>query len=815
MHLKYAFRMLVKDPWFTLVAVLALALGIGVNSTVFTFVNAVLLRGLPFPNADQIVHLNSRNTTEGNSQGVSYPDFRDWRANARTFSSLAAYQQTTMNISDSGHPPERASGVRVSANAFSIIGERPIQGRDFRDDEDRQGAEPVAILGYGIWKTRYGSDPGIVGKSIKINDVSTTVIGVMAEGMRFPTNTDVWTPLVPDTELERRDARRVNLFGRLADGVTLKQAQTELSGICKNLERQYPDTNKSIDAEIMTFNQRFNGGPIRIVFLALMGAVGFVLLIACANVANLLLSRSARRSREIAVRIALGASRGRVIRQLLVESTLLAFLGGVLGWIMSLVGVRLFDIAVQDVGKPYWIKFTMDMTVFAFLVAVCFATGIIFGIVPALQVSKTNLNEILKESGRGNAGGRRARWMASSMVVVELALTIVLLAGAGLMIRSFLKLYSLDIGAKTDHLLTMSVGLPDLKYPKPEQRQIFYESLLTRLQTIPGMQVSAIASAIPFGGSDRRRLEIEGKPVSAETQQPRVAYIAISPRYFDVVGATLRRGRGFTETDGGTGAEVAIVNERFAAQFFPKEDPLGRRVRLLTGDGRTPPRGTPSTPPPPEPKWVTIVGVSPTIRQGDRQALEPDAVVYVPYRLESYPFMSILTRSQTEPGALTMQVRQTVQAIDAELPVGNVQTMDQFLAQARWPYRVFGSMFAIFAAIALVLSAVGIYAVTAYSVTQRTQEIGVRMALGARGGQVSWLILRRGLVQLAIGLTIGLAGALPLSGVLQSLVVQIPTKDPLTFGAIAGILIAVTVAACVVPARRATRLDPLVALRAE
>jgi putative ABC transport system permease protein len=401
------------------------------------------------------------------------------------------------------------------------------------------------------------------------------------------------------------------------------------------------------------------------------------------------------------------------------------------------------------------------------------------------------------------------------MVVVELALTIVLLVGAGLMIRSFLKLYSLDIGAKTDHLLTMSIALPDQKYPKPEQRQIFYESLLTRLQSTPGMQVSAIASAIPFGGSDSRRLEVDGKPVSAETQKPRVAYIAISPRYFDVVAAPLRRGRGFTESDGAPGAEFAIVNERFAAQHFANEDPIGRRIRLLTGDGRAVPRANASVPPPPEPKWLTIVGISPTIRQGNRQTLEPDAVVYVPYRLESYPFMSVLTRSQTEPGALTMQVRQTVQAVDPELPVGNIQTMDQFLSQARWPYRVFGSMFAIFAGIALVLSAVGIYAVTAYSVTQRTQEIGVRMALGARGGQVSWLILRRGLIQLAIGLAIGLAGAIPLSSVLQSLVVQIPTKDPVTFTAIAAILIGVTVAACLIPARRATRLDPLAALRVE
>ena len=812
--LRFAIRMLMKDRWFTLVAVLALGLGIGVNTTVFTFVNAVLLRGLPYDDSDRIMIVTTRNTTQGNPGVASYLDLEDWRSQSKSFTGLSCFQQTSMSVTESGHPPDRTSGARVCANAFGLLGQPMHLGRDFLPDEDKKGAEPVVIIGYGLWKSRYGSDANILGRSVKINGVAATIVGVMPEGVRFPSNADMWQPLVPNENSVRRNQRNMTVFGRLARGVSQAQAQAEMSGIARQLAKQFPETNENIDALVMTFNQRFNGGPIRIVFLALLGAVGFVLLIACANVANLQLARSAQRAREVAVRVALGASRARVIRQLLVESTLLASIGGVLGLGLSTIGVRLFDRAVEGSGKPYWIQFTLDPIVFGYLAAICLATGILFGLAPALQVSKTNVNEILKEGGRGSAGGRRARWLTSTMVVVELALTIVLLAGAGLMIRSFLKLYSLDIGAKTDHLLTMSIGLPDQKYPKPEQRQIFYDSLLTRLQTIPGMQASAIASAIPFGGSDRRRLEIDGRPVAAE-QQPRVAYIAISPRYFDVVAAALRRGRGFTETDGGTGAEVAIVNERFAAQFFPNEDALGRRVRPLTGDGRTPPRGTPSTPPPPEPKWVTIVGISPTIRQGDRQALEPDAVMYVPYRLESYPFMNILTRSQTEPGALTMQVRQTVQALDGELPVGNVQTMDQFLAQARWPYRVFGSMFAIFAAIALVLSAVGIYAVTAYSVSQRTQEIGVRMALGARGRQVSWLILRRGLVQLATGLTLGLAGALPLSGVLQSLVVQIPTKDPLTFGAIAGILIAVTVAACVIPARRATRLDPLVALRAE
>ena len=801
----YAVRMLIKDPWFTLVAVLALGLGIGVNSTVFTFVNAVLVRGLPFANPDQIVHLNSRNTAEGNGLGVSYLDYLDWRTQAKSFASLAAYQGIAANISDSGHPPERANGARVTANAFDIIGERPIRGRGFQEGDDRKGAEPVALLGYGLWKTRYASDPTIVGRSIRINDASTTIIGVMAEGMKFPNNNDLWLPLVPDAQMERRDARGMNLFGRLQPGVKLKQAQTELAGITRALEQQYPDTNKAIAAEVMTFNDRFNGGPIRVVFLALMGAVGFVLLIACANVANLLLSRSARRSREIAVRIALGASRGRVIRQLLVESTLLAFLGGAFGLLLSLVGVRLFDMAVADVGKPYWIKFTMDTTVFAFLVAVCFATGILFGIVPALQVSKTNLNDILKESGRGNAGGRRARWLASSMVVAELALTIVLLAGAGLMIRSFMKLYSMDIGVDTSRMLTMRLSLPEKKYPTPEQRRLFYDALLPRLSAVPGVAAASITSAPPAAGAGSRQMEIEGRAPADAKKLPDVTTMFVSDTYFDTLGVSMRQGRALRDSDGKPGSEGVVVNARFASQYFPGEDVIGKRIRLKP-DGRGP-DAQEQTP------WLTIVGVGPTVRQRNVQDVDPDAVAYLSYRLEPPNGTAILVRSQGEPGSLTSAVREAVQATDSDQPVFGVQTMDQLFAQTRWPYRVFGSMFTIFAIIALVLASVGIYAVTAYSVTQRTQEIGVRMALGAQAGQVSWLILRQGLVQLAIGLTIGTAGALAATPVLQALLVQITPSDPVTLAGIGLVFTAVTICACLIPARRATRLDPLKALR--
>jgi predicted permease len=814
--LRFAVRMLLKDRWFTLVAIVALGLGIGVNTTVFTFVNAVLIRGLPYDESDRIVIVTTRNTTQPNPGIASYQDYEDWRAQAKSFSGLACFQQTSFNVTDSGHPPERTQAARVCANSFGLLGQPMHLGRDFLPHEEKKGAEPVVIIGFGLWKSRYGGDPSVLGRSVNINGTPATIIGVMPEGVRFPSGADMWQPLVPGDNSLRRDARNMTVFARLAPGVSQSQAQSEMSGIAEQLARQFPETNKNIDAVVMTFNQRFNGGPIRIMFLALLGAVGFVLLIACANVANLQLARSAQRAREVAVRIALGASRGRVVRQLLVESTLLACIGGVLGLGLANIGTRLFDAAVEGAGKPYWIEFTFDPTVFGYLALICLATGVIFGLAPALQVSKTNVNEILKEGGRGNAGNRRARWLTSTMVVVELALTIVLLVGAGLMIRSFLKLYSLDLGAETGNLLTMRVGLPDQKYPKPEQRQIFYESLLIRLQTIPGMQSAAIASSVPFDGSDSRRLEIDGSPTPADGQLPRIAYVTISPRYFETIQVALRRGRGLTDTDGAPGSEVVIVNERFVSQYFPTEDPLGRRIKLLTGDGRQPPPPPPaSTAGPPAPKWLTIVGVSPTIRQGNPQALEPDAVVYIPHRLESPAFMSIMARSRVDAAALTMQVRQAVQTIDSELPVFGVQTMNQRLAQQRWPYRVFGSMFAIFAGIALVLSAVGIYAVTAYAVTQRTQEIGVRMALGAQRRQVSWLILRQGLIQLIVGLVLGLAGALPLSGVLQAMVVQIPTRDPTTFVTISLILTAVTIAACLVPARRATRLDPLAALRAE
>ena len=803
--IRFALRMLVKDRWLTVVAVLALGLGIGLNATVFTFVNAVLIRGLPFHHPEQIFHLNTRNTAASGTSGLSYLELEDLRAGSKTFSELAAYRPGSFTVTENGRPPERVQGASVSANTFSLLGQPTLFGRSFASGEDRPGTSPVVVLGYGIWQSRYGGDQNIVGRVINVDGVPSTVIGVMPERMKFPNNADLWRPLTPAGEdLTRRDHRTVNLFGRITPGATRRSASAEMSRLGDLFEEQYPDTNKNIDIALMTFNERFNGGPIRVVFLALMGAVGFVLLIACANVANLLLARSAQRAREVAVRVALGATRARIVRQLLIESVLLACIGGLFGLGLAHVSVRLFEAAVSDVGKPYWVVFTFDATVFGYFAAICLTTGIVFGLAPALQVSRTNVNEVLKEGGRGNSGTVRARRMASALVVTELMLTLVLLAGAGLMIRSFLKLYSFKLGIETSQMLTMGLQLPEQKYPTAEERRLFFDSLLTRVQSVPGVQSAAIASALPSGGSEGRSLKIEGRSVDRPEDSPRTARIIVSPSYFDVMSVSMRQGRGLRDTDGRPGEESVVVNERFATRFFPGEEVIGRRIRLVTR-GRNPEPGP----------WLTIAGVSPTIRQGDEQQADPDPVVYQPYRLEAPGFMNLITRSATPPATLTAALREAVQGVDPDQPVFQVRTMDEFLARGRWPYRVFGTMFGSFAGLALILSALGIYAVTAYSVSQRRQEIGVRMALGAQPGQVSWLVLRTGLIQLGVGLAAGLALAWPLTTVLQSVVAQIPARDPVTFGVIVALLSLVMIAACVIPARRATRVDPLTALRTD
>jgi putative ABC transport system permease protein len=703
-------------------------------------------------------------------------------------------------------------GSYNSANLFQLIGQRPISGRDFRAEDDRPGAEPVVILGNGIWKNRYGSDPAVVGRTVKVNSLVATVVGVMAPDMRFPFNGELWIPasqLPPELRDSKRNARSFQGLGRLAPGVTLEQARAEVQTISKKLSEDYPDTNKDVRPSLMTFNERVTGPQIRLIFLSLMGAVAFVLLIACANVANLLLARSAQRAREIAVRVSLGASRWRIVRQLLVESVLLSTASGVAGLGLAVIGVRLFDSVTADVGKPYWMKFTLDPIVFVFLAVVSVATGVLFGLAPALNVSKTDINEVMKEGGgRSGSGGMRARRWTSGLIVVEVILTLVLLAGAGFMMRSFLALYRTDVGIDTSHLLTMRLNLPLTKYPRREPRGELYRRLEERLRGVPGVQASALTTNPPLQGSLERELLVDGRPETPGVAPPVVSLLGISSGYFEALGLAVVRGRAFNDIDGTGGHESAIVNQRFAAMHFAGEDPIGRRIRLVDGNPR-------AVDPSMANLSAVIVGVVPTVRQRNFQEPDPDPVVYVPYRVDPQRFMTLLVRTRSDPATITPLVREEMRLLEPDLPLFGIQTLDKLLAQIRWPMRVFGSMFAIFALIALVLSAVGLYAVTAYSVSQRTAEIGVRMALGAQAPQVLWLVLRRALVQLAIAVPIGIVGAFGVGRLLQVLLVQTSARDPVTIAAIAALMIVVSVNACFWPARRATRLDPVRALRYE
>ena len=773
--------------------------------------NAVFLRGLPHKDADRLYAVGWQ-SRPGSRNTASATELSEWRAQSRTFAGLAAFYDESLNLSDDITVPEQVRGAWVTANAFRVLGQPPLFGRDFADGEDRIGAEPLVIIGYGLWKNRYNADPDVMGRPLRVNGRRATIVGVMPDGMKFPMNTDIWPLFIPG-DSDAQNARPLLVFGRLADGATLAAAQAELSAIGAREAADRPDDYKDLGGiRVETFTARFVGGKARIMFPTVMGAVCLVLLIACGNVANLLLSRSAHRAREIAVRLALGATRWRVVRQLLLESLVLACIGGGVGLLLTLGGARLIDAAIQDPGKPYWIVFTADAVVFAYVAAICGLTAVVFGLAPALHVSKTTMNDVLKEGGRGSAGSRRVRWLSGIMVVTELALTIVLLAGAGLIIRSFMKAYALDIGVSTEHLTTMRMELRDGKYTTVDARRGFYERLEPRLSAIAGVEAAAVTTNVPPFGSGQRAFEIDGR--APEEKPATVATVTISAPFFDVFGLSLRRGRAFHRTDGAPGSETVIVNDRMVTQFFKGEDPIGRRIRFVPRSprGAAVPRGSPAPRPP---MWRTIVGVSPTIRHGSLQDVEPGAVVYIPSQQEPPQVAWLLVRSRLPPGAVMDAVRREVQAVDQDQPVFTIQTLDQMVAHEQTPFRVFGGLFVIFGVIALVLSSVGLYGVMAYAVTQRTQEIGVRMALGAGARQVSWLILRRGLVQLALGLTVGLAGALGLSRLMQSVLIQIGPSDPMTFAVITLLLTAVSIAACLLPARRATRVDPLVALRAD
>ena len=804
--LRFALRVFARDRRFTAGVVVVLALGLAVNTTIFTIVNGMTWRTLPVERGDQIVQVSSQRL-QPRREGLytSYADFRDWRSATRTFSDLGAYASATMNLGDETKPADKLAGVFVSSNAFRILRIQPVLGRDFAAEHDVPGASPVVLLGHHVWTARYGADPTIIGRTIRINGTAMAVLGVMPDGFQFPLRTDVWQPLgqLPGLDLANRDQRRLDVFGRLRDDVTVGEARADIDAVTSGLAAQYPDTNKDVGARTSLFTHAFVAPPPEAQEpLVMMIAAAIVLLIACANGANLLLARAAHRAREIAMRATLGASRFRIARQLLVEALLMAVAAAVVGLGLARLAVHLFARETRDLGLPYWIAFEFDTTVFIYVAIVCLGTAIVFGLSPAWQLSKTNVQDMLKDGGRGALGSRHARRWTGALLVGELALTMMLLGAAGVLVRSSAALGAQDELLDLDELITAQVGLPAARYDDPDRRRALHARLHQRFDDFPALAGATLSSARPFVDSTSRELLLDGDTSSVD-RRPLVQAVGIGESYFDTLGVPLGRGRSIRQADGRAGREAVVINERFAEVYFAGVDPIGRRIGL-----REPSRN--ATAPT---RWFEIVGVSPSIRQRPMSRAAP--VVYLPLDVHLGLTLAVTVRGAGDLARATVALRDEFRAVDADIAIYNLQTLRRLSELSRWPARVVSLVLALFALIASGLSAAGLYGLLSYGVAQRTSEIGLRVALGARRSQIAWLLLRTTLVLFAIGLSIGLAGAFVAGQLIRGVVVDTASTDLLVLGATASAMAAIGAVACFFPARRAVGLDPIAALRQE
>jgi putative ABC transport system permease protein len=814
--IRYGARMLLKTPGVTAIVILALALGIGANTAIFSVVNAVLLRPLPYPESDRLLFLNEKSPVL-DEMSISYPNFTDWRNQNHVFENIGVYNRNSYTLTGMGDP-ERILTAQVSADLFAALRVNAGWGRVFNNDEDKPGGTPVVVLSYPLWQRRFGGQTSILNQSLTLNGRSYTVIGVMPQGFQHPNRVEMWVPvgqLSGDPNWQER-GNHPGLYGiaRLKPGATIEQAQADMDTIAANLEKQYPESNTATRVRIRPFLEIFVS-DVRGTLWVLFGAVGFVLLIACANIANLLLARASSRQKEMAIRSAMGAGRWRLLRQLLTESLLLSLVGAVVGLGIAQLGIKLI-LYVSPNAIPRSREITLDWAVLAFTFGVAFVTGILFGLVPALNASQVDVQETLKETGRGTS---RRQWLRSSLVVVEVATTMVLLIGAGLMIRSFYRLQQVNPGFSYEHLTSFSVTLPQQKYSSEDQRAEFYRRVLENINSVPGVEVAAAASGLPLGNNgNQTSFYIEGQPLPPREQTPLMETVAVTPDYFKAMNIPVLRGRVFTDQDNRTffanvdkskmnegerlmrGANVLVIDEEFAKRYWPNEDPIGRQVRL--GREATDPR-------------MTVIGVVGRVRM---EGLTEDSNRVQAYWASAqlpYSGMTFLMKAAGDPNQLINSARQQIKNVDPDLPIYNVRTMNEIRSDSIAPERLNLTLMSIFAGIALVLAVVGIYGVMSYSVTQRTHEIGIRMAIGAQPGDVFRMVLGQGMKLTLIGVGVGLVGAFALTRLMTSMLFGVEATDKATFASIAVLITLVAFLACYLPGRRATKVEPVISLRYE
>lgn len=794
----YSVRVLVKSYVFTIVIILTLALGIGANTAIFSFANGILLRPLPYPQSERLVVINETALNRGlDSMSVSFPNFLDWREQNKVFEDIATYYGSSrFAISGTGEPVE-IRGYRISHGLFELLRVSPQLGRTFTASEDRPDEDAVVILGHDLWQRNFGGDTNIIGQKIMMSNRLRTVVGVMPPGFKFPEVSQLWVPLALTTKTFTRTDHGLSCIARLRDGVTIGAAQAEMNNIAARIEGQNPVTNQGLGVRLTNLRENLSG-DYRNALLILLGVVGFVLLVACVNVANLMLARATARQKEFALRAALGAGRWRIMRQLLIESLLLAATGGVFGFALSLWALNLLLKAIP-IDLPFWMDFGVDLRVLAFTVAITVLTGLIFGAAPAFRISRVDLNDTLKEGGRGTLVTRgRSR---SFLVVTEIALSLVLLVGAGLMIQSFLRLQRVNIGLNTANVLKAGVTLPPAKYREPDQRGAFFKQLIERLRSLPGVETASATSTVPLsGGGWGRSLTVEGYPVLSVGQAPMIQHTVVTPDYFRTMGIGMVSGRDFTDSDANGAPLVTIIDERLAREYWPNENPVGKRIRFGPPEDNEP--------------WHTIVGVVGTVRD---QRIQEDTreSVYLPHLQIPVNGLALVMRTSIEPRELVAAIRREVAQLDRDQPVGEVLTMEEVVAESIWQPRLYAMLFAVFAVGALVLALIGIYGVMAFLVQTRTHEIGVRMALGATARDVFRLIVGRGMKLTAIGVLLGVGGAAALTRLMHSLLFNTSTTDPTTFIVISLLLSLAAFFACYIPARRASKVDPLIALRYE